>query len=172
MSETLLDASKIVLFGNVMDDLKHTPAGKKKSASGQNSGYNHFLADQLEGANTRFARIYGYSYAGQYYELVVPTIFLVHGDGTKISNLDTDSNSIAAQDYNFSSDLKTWAYDQADFSIRLDMSNGPLSQLLLDPEGDGSGGGVTVSGARVSGARVSGARVSGAKVSGAKIKGD
>lgn len=172
MGETLLDASKIVLIGNVMDDLTHSPLGKAKANAEKSSGNNHFLADQLDnGSGTRFARIYGYSYAGQYWELEVPTIFLVHGAGSKVTNNTADQTSLAAQDFDFSNDLKCWAYDQADFSIRLDMSSGPFSQILLDPEGDGSGGGVTVSGAKVSGAKVSGAKVSGAKVSGAKVSG-
>ncbi len=169
MGETLLSASKIVLIGFQIDDLKI----QKNSANdpAKASGNNHFLADQLNnGANAGFARIYGYSYAGKYCELEVPTILLVHGAGKKLDNKTAASTAMAAQDFNFSSDLRTWNYDQADFSIRLDMSSGPLSQLLLDPEGDG-GGGVAVSGARVSGARVSGARVSGARVSGARVSG-
>ena len=167
MGETLLDASKITLVGNVMDDLTHSPQTKKAAAEEKGSGNNHFLADQLaNGSTTRFARIYGYSYAGRYYEMAVPTIFLVHGDGEPVTNNTADQTSIAAQDFDFSKDLKCWNYDQADFSIRLDMSSGPFSQILLDPKGDGSGGGVTVSGAMVSGAMVSGAMVSGAKVSG------
>lgn len=171
MGETLLDASKIVLFGFPMDDLTHTPLSGDELTANASTGHNHFLSDQLaNGSGTRFARIYGYSYVGKYYELEVPTIVLVHGDGDPATNLSAADTQIAAQDFDFSSDLKCWAYDQADFSIRLDMSSGPLSQLLLDPEGDG-GGGMAVSGARVSGARVSGARVSGARVSGARVSG-
>ncbi len=171
MGETLLDASKIVLFGFVMDDMEHKILDGAELKSNASTGNNHFLSDQLaNGKETRFARIYGYSYVGKYYELEVPTIFLVHGDGAKAKNLKSENTQIAAQDFDFSSDLMCWAYDQADFSLRLDMSSGPLSQLLLDPEGDG-GGGMAVSGARVSGARVSGARVSGARVSGARVSG-
>lgn len=171
MGETLLDASKVKLFGFTMDDLQHKPLSAAAFKKEKGDGNNHFLADQsANGSGTKFARIYGYSYAGKYYELEVPTIFLVHGDGTTITDKEAQGTGIAAQDFDFATDLKVWAYDQADFSIRLDMSTGPLSQLLLDPEGDG-GGGVTVSGARVSGARVSGARVSGARVSGARVSG-
>ena len=171
MGETLLDASKVVLFGFVMDDLKHQPLSAKSAKDEKGVGNTHLLADQLNnGTGTKFARIYGYSYVGKYYELEVPTILLVHGNGTLVKNLNAELTAIAAQDFDFAGTLKSWAYDQADFSIRLDMSSGPLSQLLLDPEGDG-GGGVAVSGARVSGARVSGARVSGARVSGARVSG-
>ena len=170
MGETLLDASKIVLFGYILDDLKHNPI-KDDDFEKQKGGNNHFLANQLNnGKGTKFARIYGYSYVGKYLELEVPTVLLVHGSGTPVAKSGAELTGVAAQDFEFSSDLCSWSYDQSDFSIRLDMSSGPLSQLLLDPEGE-SAGGVAVSGARVSGARVSGARVSGARVSGARLKG-
>lgn len=171
MGETLLGASKIVLFGFLMDDLKHSPIDDDKFAAQRGNGNNHLLANQLNnGVGTRFARIYGYSYVGKYIELEVPTVFLVHGDGESAANSNTATTGVAAQDFEFSSDLSFWPYDQSDFTIRLDMSSGPLSQLLLDADGE-SMSGVAVSGARVSGARVSGARVSGARVSGARVSG-
>ena len=169
MAETLLGASRITLIGFPLADLKIVPVESNKPD--KQTGHNHFLANQLNnGTGVKFARIYGYDYAGKYFELEVPTIMLVAGDGEDLKPKELASTGLAAQDFDFSKDLKAWDYDQGDFSIRLDMSSGPLSQLLLDPEGDG-GGGMAVSGARVSGARVSGARVSGARVSGARVSG-
>ncbi len=169
MAETLLGASRVNLIGYPMEDLqiKSVPANDPTKQTGK----NHFLADQLNnGKNVGFARIYGYDYASKYFELEVPTIMLVAGEGKALRGLKRDSTGLAAQNFRFSDDMRVWDYDQGDFSIRLDMSSGPISQLLLDPDGDG-GGGMAVSGARVSGTRVSGARVSGARVSGARVSG-
>ncbi len=66
-----------------------------------------------------------------------------------------------------SSDFKVWRYDKDEISLRLDMTSGPLEQILLEAEQNSNPASMARSGfdARVSGfdARVSGfdARVSG-----------
>jgi hypothetical protein len=130
-----------------------------------------------------FARIYGFSYEGAYYELPRPALFLVHGDGYPASETRTGKKNavrraralgdpsltgLAAADFQFAEDLMVWSYDKADYTIRMDVETGMFEDVLLDIVG---GGGPGASGARVSGARVSGARVSGARVSGARLSG-
>jgi hypothetical protein len=158
-------------------------------------GQNALLESQLEDAC--FARIYGFSYEGIYYDLPTPTLFLVHGDGEVVTlssrvvavagggGSSTDANlaraprkpsvmGVAAADFEFADDVRVWSYDKADFTIRLDVETGMFEDILLGPFFEGGGGGVSgarVSGARLSGARVSGARVSGARVSGARVSG-
>ena len=155
-------------------------------------GNNQFLDQQLD-ERANFARIYGFSYEGDYFDLPSPTLFLVHGDGELVSqdqnsttgqhgfpsNLsraprDPSVGGMAAADFQFADDIRVWDYDKADYTIRMDVATGMFEQLLLDATlGDGSFGvsGAKVSGAKVSGAKVSGAKVSGAKVSGAKARG-
>jgi hypothetical protein len=155
-------------------------------------GNNNFLGDQLDD-DARFARIYGFSYEGDYFDLPSPTLFLVHGDGDLVSqdnntgtgqpgfpsNLsraprDPSVGGMAAADFQFADDIRVWDYDKADYTIRMDVATGMFEQVLLDATlGDGGFGvsGAKVSGAKVSGAKVSGAKVSGAKVSGAKARG-
>nr|WP_247676857.1 hypothetical protein [Leisingera sp. HS039] len=153
---------------------------EKRRQKGQ--GRNNLLGDQLSD-DANLARIYGFSYEGTYFELPEPVIFLVHGDGDSATGpespadqvqvsrapLNPSVTGVASAEYQIANDIRVWDYDQADYSIRMDVMAGRLEQVLLDVYfGDG---GPSVSGAKVSGAKVSGAKVSGAKVSGAKVSG-
>jgi len=145
-------------------------------------GKNKQLDDQL-GDDAQFARIYGFSYEGTYYELPEPTVFLVHGDGESASAasgamarspLDPSTSGVASAEYQMADGIMVWSYDKADYSIRMDVMTGMLEQVLLDIYfgfDSPAISGAKVSGAKVSGAKVSGAKVSGAKVSGAKVSG-
>ncbi|RLK03571.1 hypothetical protein [Ruegeria conchae] len=164
-------------------------------------GVNNFIGDQF-GGDARLARIYGFAYDGTYYEMPEPTIFLVHGAGDSATggNLpygfklqtsnDADAqdttqqaarapmnpsvSGVAAADYQMANDIRVWNYDQADYTIRMDIAAGQIEEVLLDVYFEYDApmmAGAKVSGAKVSGAKVSGAKVSGAKVSGAKVSG-
>ncbi len=178
MPESLLGGSNVVLIGDTISDL--TISNTTENEAGPWQDRNTFVGSLLkfnkvgqDEVQPRFARIYGFVYVGAYYELDVPALFLVHSDGTDVTNHKLTSTGLAAQDFKFATDLKAWDHDQSDFSIRLDVQVGPLDEILLDPDGSGGAAvaGARVSGARVSGARVSGARVSGARVSGARVSG-
>ena len=160
MAESILGVSKITLFGRVVDDIAIKPAGKKK-----------------------FARVYGFTYGGAYFDLSGPTMFLVEGDGIAANKVKEPGPGYDDDDP-FYKDLKAWTCDQNDSTVRLDYETGRFEQTLLglvDEEmlaevsgarvGGARVGGARVSGARVAGARVSGARVSGARVSGARVSG-
>ena len=122
MPETLLAASEVMLFGRAV-------SGLSVDVSGQTSlGDNSFVKKQLAKADARFARIYAFSFEGQYYVLPKPAIFLVHGDGVAAD----DVPGVAAKDWNFLSDIRAWSYDKADFSVRLDIETGPLDRILLE----------------------------------------
>ncbi len=180
MPETLLTPSSIKLYGRVVSSIvfnNDTTAGP---------GNNNFLQQQLATGNPRFARIYAFSYQGSVYTLPVPSMFLVHGGGTKVdgtARTDIDESGVAAREWEFSKsdsdkDLVYWEYEKGDFSIRFDTEAGPFEQILLlaslrsgADRSDRSGAGLEVrSGAGVSGAGVSGAGVSGAGVSGAGVR--
>jgi hypothetical protein len=160
-------------------------------SQGARRGHAHWLWWQLEKDDATFARIYGFSYDGAYYDLPRPVLFLVHGPGepaVQSSNITGASETeaqlaraprrpslsgVAAAEFGIADDIRVWSYDKADYTIRMDVETGMFEQVLLDIFFDGGGGvsGARVSGARVSGARVSGARVSGARVSGARVGG-
>jgi hypothetical protein len=186
MTETLLSPSNILLFGRKVEDLTIAQAHSHNPFVVARTGKNAQLAEQLTQANDpKFARIYGFSYEGTYYDLPRAVLFLVHGDGTKVTedkpggglgNVnrarglgEPSLTGLAAADFQFADELRVWSYDKADYTIRMDVETGMFEQVLLDIFFGGGGPGV--SGARVSGARVSGARVSGARVSGARLSG-
>jgi hypothetical protein len=147
-------------------------------------GDNNFLQRQLQAPEARLVRIYGFSYEGHYYDLAKPAIFLVHGPGSDPEAIrpanalpnarvdrapaDADRTGVASTPSSFSEDMRVWAYDKGDFSIRLDIETGPFDQILLDlelqmdlTEQSYSGASARISGAS---ARLSGAsaRLSGA----------
>ncbi len=158
--------------------------------AGRHLGQNKQLENQF-GSDARFARIYGFSYEGTYFELPNPTLFLVHGDGKSATGTDATNENlpgslasrapndpsrsgVGAADFQIADDIRVWAYDKADYTIRMDVDTGMFEQVLLEiffAGGDAMISGAKVSGAKVSGAKVSGAKVSGAKVSGAKVSG-
>jgi hypothetical protein len=172
-----------IVFAALPDDARQAD-GRHGPFTEDRAGVIGELEQQLIIASACFARIYGFSFEGTYYELPRPVLFLVHGDGIEATEArnrvrgivnrarglgDPSLTGIAAADFQFAEDLRVWSYDKADYTIRMDVETGMFEQVLLDIFFGGGGPGV--SGARVSGARVSGARVSGARVSGARLSG-
>ena len=159
----------------------------KNRGLGRGVGQNKQLPDQLE-EDARFARIYGFSYEGTYYELPNPTLFLVHGEGESATagNAPTASphasrapilpsvSGVGAADFQFADDIRVWAYDKADYTIRMDVETGMFEQVLLDVffgvEAPMLAGG-RVAGGRVAGGRVAGGRVAGGRVAGGRVSG-
>ena len=155
--ETIHTSSEIVLFGRPVDDLALAP-----NARGEGP---------LKLEEKQFARIYGFSFDGAYFEIPTPVLFAVKGEG-----IDADDVAVPGPDplqKEFVKNLSAWVVTRSDETVRLDVETGKFGGLLLDIAGESAAGvsGARVSGARVSGARVSGARVSGARVSGARISG-
>lgn len=175
MSESLARASTILLFGRVVEDLQvGIPSGAAssarratKSTSLEHQGANHALADQIAAEGSRFARIYAFAFEGGYYELARPVLYLVHGGGDEVGTT-IETNGIAATPDKFASDLRVWAYDKADISVRLDVDTGAFEQILIDAEVNRVRAGFSGQNARISGqnARISGqnARISGQNV--------
>jgi len=147
---------------------------------------NNLLDQQL--ADGAFARIYGFSYEGGYYDLPEPVLFLVHGDGISATAdnaptasphaarapLDPTVTGVAAAHFQFADEIRVWSYDKADYTIRMDVLTGMFEQVLLEVFFEAESAmlaGGRVSGGRVSGGRVSGGRVSGGRVSGGRVSG-
>lgn len=200
MPETLLSASNILLFGRVVTDLavvqqdegpppvaiSHDPfhAIRERVSEG-----NRQLETVVDNDEANFARIYGVSFEGQFYELPAPMLFLVHGEGDDPETPvgagvggaggharqsrapdDPDRSGLGAQDFSFADNLKVWSYDKADYTVRMDVETGMFEQVLLDVIFDGGGPG-GVAGANVRGANVRGANIRGANVRGANVRG-
>lgn len=156
MTEKLQAQADVVLFGKSVEDVSiKAPTGTK-------------AADK-----PGFARIYGFSFGGAYYEMGAATLMLVHGPGVDAVSVPVPGPGLDDDDPFYKS-LKCWTYAKSTQTTRLDVDSGTFEEVLLSEaaaEGGMGMSGARVSGARVSGARVSGARVSGARVSGARISG-
>ena len=183
INETLLTSTTVFLFGRVLSDieLKHKDPLDEQRPLGQ--GSNNFLASQLRNREARLARIFIFAFEGQIYELSRPAIFLVHGDGedpdaplpqtSAQARLARSPGRIARTGVgrhfgSFSEDMRVWAYDKADLSLRMDIDTGRFEQILLDAEIAADQDGAWGSGfGRSSGGRSSGGRSSGGRSSGA-----
>jgi hypothetical protein len=135
MSENLVSASTVLLFGRVVEDLEIKPAAD--SGGLVRLGVDQPLQEQLEPEDPEskpsFARIYAFSYEGHYYDLAKPALFLVHGQGTNVQPT-AEHTGLVTETHEFSTDIKVWAYDKSDLSIRLDPETGTFEQILLEAE--------------------------------------
>lgn len=163
-SESLLSQGNVKLIGRPIAEITLNAPGTGIPPLGG----NQFLRNQLTAPNAQFARIYGFSFEGHYYDLVKPAFMLVHGPGQPVTTPTPSIDQVdeAGRSWEPSAGLSYWEYDKGDFSVRLDVETGPLQQILLEMElllADGPA-------ARISGgqqARISGgqqARISGASV--------
>lgn len=159
MSESLLSPSRIKLFGRLFDGLSlNRPSaadvfppeegiGKAaESTDGCSSGENppgeptpdasyDLLTNQLLRADARLARIYSFSYEGQYTELPRPSVYVVHGNGRLVSqgiSGELDRSGVAARDWSFEADVRYWEYDRINYALRLDIISGTLDEILIE----------------------------------------
>lgn len=146
MAESLLSPSGVKLFGRLFAELTLNVGASKNP---EPLGSNNFLYQQLKAEDAKLARIYAFAYEGDLYFLPKPYVFLVHGDGHIViepSRYDVNSNpelgkvgvtvdrwGVIAKIDRFADDVRVWDYDKEDFSLRIDIVSGPLSELALEP---------------------------------------
>jgi hypothetical protein len=156
LEETLFAASTVRLFGHTFDGLrlvtedagaKADPAGTPTAPQGTNlrgaPSVLRMLQEQLRLRNggtavaPGLARIYGFSYQGSYYKLAEPVVLLVHGDGVPVPSMTKEAAlGMLGIEFNgvaFANDVMMWAQDQADYSVRIDITPGWLADVLLEP---------------------------------------
>ena len=161
----LMMPSRVLLYGRALKGLK---LDVSKLIKGR--GYNLFLYEQFakksgKAKNSKFALIYGFEFEGHYYDLLVPTILLVHGKGINRKN----AKRVEKPDPKINKNIRIWPYDKADFSMRLDPSSGPIESILLEAELDDAELSDEMAGRKVSGRKVGGYLGRGRKVSGRKV---
>lgn len=130
---TLMGAGEVRLFGVLIDDLEvrhgaYDPHGVNMRDA------NHMLQAQLSKKNSRFARIYGFSYEGSFYLMPKPALFLVHGPGT-----EEDVSGGGEHVLGIPRPIYWWSYDRWDHSVRMDVNTGPLYEILLNQNIDEQG---------------------------------
>lgn len=134
LGEGLLAPSGVRLFGRQYTGLTIADLGLNPTS-------NDPLVQQLSHSSPGdygLARIYGFSYLGNYFKLSSPTVMLVWGPGTPLTGGDAGvSLSNLGVDFKgetFASEVMMWVCDQADISVRIDVSIGTISSLVLDAE--------------------------------------
>lgn len=142
-----IDPDPAEFKGGVSQKATFTPArmqGEGKGPHNRRRGRNGQLQLQLHNDDARFARIYGFAYEGGYYDLPRPTLFLVHGEGELVTRPDEGRpqdaraprssalTGLASAGFDFADDLKVWSYDEADYTIRMDVETGMFERVLLE----------------------------------------
>lgn len=153
----LLEHSRILIYGRVVSGISLDPP----AVGEENPDKDKVLIDpeklKLAGADKKLATVYGFEFEGHYYDLPKPAILVVHGK----PQTPQKAGAAVESDPKLMDDIQVWSHDKADFSVRLDVSSGPLEDILLEQAIDDSGMASQTSGKRVSGKRVSGKRMSG-----------
>jgi hypothetical protein len=153
--------------------------GRRPGAANR-SGQNRFLEEQL--AAGRFARIYGFSFEGSYYDLPRPVLFLVHGDGELVAEdlgkfsparapSPTGLTGLAAADFDFADGLRVWSYDKADYTVRMDVETGMFEDVLLASILGGGPGGMDSAGMSARGMSARGMSARGMSARGMSARG-
>jgi hypothetical protein len=134
LRETLFASSTIRLFGREF-------VGLQVGELGLLPHLNAPLLTALRNSdrqNLRLARIYGYSYEGNYFKLADPTVFLVYGDGFPVtpgqSPIALGIAGVEFKDEIFAEHVRMWPVDQLDMAVRIDITIGWMQDILLDNE--------------------------------------
>lgn len=153
----LLEYSRILIYGRVAAGitLDAAPADTDNPDQGEVLVNQDVL--QSKPGVQQLATVYGFEFEGHYYDLPTPTVLLVHGDPQS----PKDAGAVVETDPKLMDDIMVWTYDKGDFSIRVDVSSGPLESILLEEALDSSAMAAQTSAKRISGKRVSGKRMSG-----------
>jgi hypothetical protein len=134
------------------------PDADKKDGQGQCDDQPYDPIEQATQRNTpRLARIYSFTYEGQYYKLPYPLIYLVWGDGGQpdtdegsgLPSFKTQNTGLEGKGWRFASDIRVWKMDKHESSMVIDLEVGELEDILLEPVCDTDEDGAVSSRARV-----------------------
>lgn len=133
----LKEHSRILLYGRKATDF---------ALAGADSG------GSVQSGGRELASIYGFEFEGHYYDLPKPAILSVSGT----AKTPTDAGAVVQPDPQLAADIQVWSLDKDDLSVRLDVTSGPLEDILLEQAVSDSGVAAQTSAKRVSGKRMSG----------------
>ncbi|MCB1883543.1 MAG: hypothetical protein KDG89_06025 [Geminicoccaceae bacterium] len=87
-----------------------------------------------QGEAVRLARIYAFTLGGHYVALARPAVFLVRGEGQKLSDPAVAAGLVVKPQEFADSGALAWAADRDDMTLRLDIETGSVAELLVAPE--------------------------------------
>lgn len=135
LRESLFAPSTVRLFGRLFEGLQLGELGINPES---NAPLLRFLRSEEASKRAKLARIYGYSYLGNYYKLLEPAVFLVQGDGTPVTPgqapIPLSVTGVEFKDEVFAQEVRMWAADQLDMAVRIDITIGWLKDILLEAE--------------------------------------
>jgi hypothetical protein len=120
----LFSSSVVRLFGRLIDGVALYPDKLKASLSGGNKQFREELTP-----DTKLARIYAFSFEGQFNTLPKPMLFFVHGEGVEAQ---TDTGLANVSLVTFDSGIMCWKRDKDDFTLRAEIVLGTLDDILID----------------------------------------
>ena len=124
----------------LIQGLNRIQAARKKSASAGTATTPEEQCPPPPDNEPQLARIYGFSYLGNYFKLPEPLVFLVYGPGTQVPSgfrlpeVDTSTIGLDFKNQAPTWGIVMWTADQLDISVRIDVSIGWLKDLLLEVE--------------------------------------
>jgi hypothetical protein len=135
-----------------LDELQK-PADDQPPPADPDVDPNDDPADKPQDGKPRLARIYGFSYLGNYYKIANPPVIRVYGQGFKVrSGLAPENHmdilGVEFKDEDFVQGIRMWPSDHLDVAVRIDITIGWLREILLDNDmsadanvtGNGGGG--------------------------------
>jgi hypothetical protein len=158
LNATLLAPSMVRLLGRVLSGLTGSAiSGSQGASTAQVPPAGSLATETLATKPTKYqgksllvqafgsgdlkiAHVFGFTHEGRYTPLQVPALFVVQGEGEMVQEggkqIDPGRIGLAHLDgtLSFASDLRFWAYDSGDETMRLDVATGSLQQLLIDAE--------------------------------------
>src|SRR5579875_794596 len=137
LGEGLLVPGTVRPFGRAFTGLTLGDPGASDTST------NPLIQKLASGSTGKLARIYGFSYLGNYYKLAEPVVFLVLSDGYpvpsgfRVPEIDMGWTGTEQKIFDFDDSVLMWTCDQLDITVRIDIRIGWVKDLLLAAEMSG-----------------------------------
>ena len=133
LAEGLLSPGTIRLFGRPFTGLAVGDLGVSLSRQNPLAAALKAATDAKEGVS--LARVYAFTYLGNYFKLAEPLVFLVFGAGEPVPSgtADVEAGQLGVETHNvpFAAGIRVWAVDQLDMAVRIEIRVGWMKDLLL-----------------------------------------
>nr|WP_294524206.1 hypothetical protein [uncultured Rhodopila sp.] len=122
-----------------LDQRVSSPELKSNDAAAASGAAAKSAANAAPDDKPRLARIYGFSYLGNYYKMANPPVLRVYGEGELVNpgyDPENDMNILGVEfkSYDFVAGIRMWPADHLDVAVRIDITIGWLREVLLDTD--------------------------------------
>jgi hypothetical protein len=156
LDESLLAPGLIRLFGREFKGLKladegvdlasNNPVALKQQINSlaarldklEHPDSKHAATEGHEDKEPRLARIYGFSYLGNYFKMANPPVLRVYGPGNDViagyEENPMDVLGVEFKNEDFVKGIRMWPADHLDVGVRIDITIGWWREILLDTD--------------------------------------